>query len=384
MTIDGGNCNENFFLLTPANPATVLQPYVDNFQPDGSAIFQPSNTVSFIVHSQPGTVTGNINLNLNGANVTGLSFSGTANIRNVSYPIQLNGFYTAIVTVTDANGTVRATNSFATYGSTNYQWEAEDYDYNGGQYTDNPQVGSYNAFGSVAGIDNVQADLNANPFNYRLNAAPNYAPSTTPSGDSARDQFTAASATDYNIGFFGHGSWANYTRHYPPGTYNVVGRFAEGNSATEDTFSLVTSGYATTTQTTNYLGTFAIPAKGWSTWEWAPLTDSSGNAVKVTLNGTLTTLQLEGTPITGHDEANVNFFMLVAVAPSPVLTATMTGGNIHISFPTQTGYNYQVLYKNSLSDATWTPLGSALSGNNAVQSVSDPATGTRFYRVQVQ
>jgi len=114
MTIDGGNCNENFFLLTPVDPASVLQPYVDNFTPNGSAMFQPSNTLNFVVHSQPGTVTGNIGLKLNGANVSGLTFSGTANTRNVSYAIQPNSYYTAIVTVTDANGTARLTNSFGT------------------------------------------------------------------------------------------------------------------------------------------------------------------------------------------------------------------------------------------------------------------------------
>ena len=64
-----------------------------------------------------------------------------------------------------------------------------------------------------------------------------------------------------------------------------------------------------------------------------------GNQVKVTMDnsGTQTTLQLEGTPIQGHDEANVNFFMLVAVTPSPLLTATMNNKNIHISFPTAIG-----------------------------------------------
>ena len=385
MTIDGGNCNENFFLLTPVDPNSVLQPFVDGFVPDGSSMFQPSNTLSFVVHSQPGTATNNIVLNLNGANVSGMTFSGTPSIRNVSYPVQPNAYYTAIITVTDVNGIVRQTNSFGTFTSTNFQWEAEDYDHDSGQYTDNPQVGAYLNLGSVAGVDNVQADLGGNPFNFRANAAPNYAPATTPSGDQARDQFTAASATDYNIGFFGHNSWANYTRHYPAGTYNVVGRFAEGNAATEDTLSIVTSGYGTSTQTTNLLGTFAIPAKGWGTWEWSTLTDGSGKPIKITLDGSLATLQLEGTPTVGHDEANVNFFMLVAVAPSPKLTATTGGGNIHISFPTQNGYNYQLQSNTNLNGPNWISVGSPLSGNGNVQSLNDPAIGgARFYRVQVQ
>ncbi len=384
MTIDGGNCNENFFLLVPADPSTVLQPFVDTFTPDGSSIFQPSNTLTFVVHSQPGMPTGNIQLSLNGATVSGLTFNGTANLRTVSYPVKANAFYTAIVTATDANGTARLTNSFATFTSTNYQWEAEDYDYGGGSFFDNPQVGSYNGLGSVAGIDNMQADLNANPFNFRANAAPNYAPATTPSGDQARSQFTAVSATDYNIGFFGHNSWANYTRHYPAGTYNVIGRFAEGNNATEDTLALVTGGQGTASQSTTTLGSFAIPAKGWSTWEWAPLVDGNGKPVKVTLDGSQTTLQLQGTSITGHDEANVNFFMLVAVTPSPTLKVAIVTGNLQISIPTQNGYTYQLQYNTDLTNPNWTSLGSPISGDGSVHTVSDPIAGARYYRVQVQ
>jgi len=380
MTIDGGNCNENFFLLTPADPSAVLLPFVDTFQPDGSALFQPSNTLSFIVHSQPGTATSNIVLNLNGANVSGLTFGGTPNIRNVSYPIQLNVYYTAIVTVTDAHGTVATTNTFGTFNSTDYQWEAEDYDHDSGQFSDNPQTNAYNGLGSTPGVDNNQSDLGASPFLYRLNSP---GPSTTVAGDMPRAQF-AGGGTDYNIGFFGHNSWANYTRHYPVGTYTVIGRFAEGNAATEDTLSQLTSGYGTSNQTLNALGTFHIAPKGWSAWEWEQLTDGSGNPVRITLDGSLQTLQLEGTSVTNHDEANVNFFMLLPVTPTPKLTATISGGNIHISFPTQTGYTYLVQWKSHLTDASWTLLAS-LPGNNAVQSVSDPSTvGSRFYRVQIQ
>jgi hypothetical protein len=383
MTIDGGNCNENFFLLTPANPAVQLQPYVDNFTPDGADIFQPSNQLSFVVHSQPGTDTGNIVLNLNGAPASGLAFSGTPNIRTVTCPLQPNTFYTAIVTVTDANGRVSVTNSFATYEATNYQWEAEDYDYNGGSYYDNPQVDSYLNLGSVAGIDNVQADLSAQPFNYRLTSVDAPAPSTTAAGDQARDQL--AGGTDYNIGFFGKGSWCNYTRHYPAGTYNVIGRFAEGAALTKATLSRVTSGQGTTNQTVSPLGTFTIQPIGWGSWEWAPLLDGSGKPAKVELDGSETTLRLGGTTVEGQPEVNVNFLMLVATAPSPTLTAALLDGNVSISFRTQSGYSYQLEYKDRLNDANWTPLGGAVSGNDAVQSVSDPAAnGSRFYRVQIQ
>ena len=102
----------------------------------------------------------------------------------------------------------------------------------------------------------------------------------------------------------------------------------------------------------------------------------------MTLDGSAQILRLGGT--TGN-EVNVNFLMLVATAPTPILTATVSGGNIHISFPTQAGYSYQLQYKNFLTDANWTSLGSLVSGNGSVQSVNDTASGNaRFYRVQVQ
>ena len=76
---------------------------------------------------------------------------------------------------------------------------------------------------------------------------------------------------------------------------------------------------------------------------------------------------------------------LTAAGPGPALTATVSGGKITISFPTTTGSSYQVEFKNTLSDASWQPLGSAISGNNAVQSVQDTVSGSqKFYQVEVQ
>jgi hypothetical protein len=113
--------------------------------------------------------------------------------------------------------------------------------------------------------------------------------------------------------------------------------------------------------------------------------DGSGQQVKVTLDGSATTLRLNGTPVAGHDEANVGFLMLVPTTPDVKLTATVSGGSIHISFATQNGSSYQVQYKNNLTDANWNPLGSAIPGNGSIQTVNDSAVGSgRFYRVQVQ
>lgn len=379
--MDNGGHNQNYFLLMPATGPTP-PPFMTDFAPDGSALFQPSNTLSFTANSAAGIQQSGVKLNLNGVDVSGLHFSGSSSVLSVSYPIQTNGSYTAIVTLTDSVGTTKFTNVFNTYSPNNYQLEVEDYDYNGGQYKEN-QWGAYANLGSVADVDNHQSDLGANPFNYRANSTANPAPSTTTSGDRTRAQF--GSAVDYNIGFFGGGSWCNYTRHYPAGTYYVIGRFAEGGGNTEAILAQVTSGYGTSTQTTNILGEFFIAQAGWGTWEWAPLMDGSNSKMaKITLDGNLNTLRLAGTPL-GHPEVNVNFLMLVPTTSDLVLKVVKNGNSWLLSFPTVTGSSYQVQYKNHLTDANWSTLGSSVSGNGSVQSVTDTAAQTsRFYRVLQQ
>lgn len=379
-TFDGAGENVNFIMLLPAvggNPP----PFVSSFTPDGSSLFQPSNTLTFVVNSSVGIQQASVVLNLNGVNVSGLTFSGSSTLWNVSYPIKTNGFYTAIITLTDTAGTSKFTNSFTTLDAGDYQFEAEDYDYNGGQYvTPENQVDAYLSLAGVSGVDYFESDPNGpgrssgNP--YRPADGSNIPDAIA--GDQARDQFTASGGTDYNIGSFGVGSWANYTRHYPAGTYNVIGRFGEGAGIAGANLALLTNGVGT-----NLLGTFTIQNMGWSTWQWQELTDASGNPAQVTFDGSQQTLRLGGT--TGN-EVNVNFLMLVPATPKPMVAATITGGNIMLSFPTQNGYSYQVQYKNDLTDVNWTPLGSPISGNNAVQSVNDSSSGNshRFYRVQVQ
>ena len=85
---------------------------------------------------------------------------------------------------------------------------------------------------------------------------------------------------------------------------------------------------------------------------------------------------------TGSAEGDVNGFQLQSVPFA--INAGYHGTNVIISFMTQSGSSYQAQYKNALTDATWIPLGSPLSGNNAMQSVADSADGNcRFYRVQI-
>jgi hypothetical protein len=386
VTMDGAGHNQNFFMFVPADLSSSPPPFVSDFKPDGSSLFEFTNTLTFTANSSVGIANTGIVVTINGATLSGLTFSGPSTARIVSAPVPVNESHTAVITLTDVIGTTRYTNVFSTFNASNYQWEAEDYDYNSGQYFDN-QINAYNGLGSVPDVDNHQSDLGANPFLYRLDSP---APSTQTGdlgGEKPRAQFTSGggSGIDYCIGFFGGGSWVNYTRHYPAGTYYVVARCAEGQNLTQPTLGIVTSGVGTSNQTVTPLGSFSVPPIGWSSWEWAMLKDSNGKLVKVTLDGSPVTLRYSGSTVPGQPELNTGFFMLAATTPDLILKASRSGGNIVISFPTLNGVNYQVEYKNNLTDPNWSPLGSPVAGNGAVQSVSDSTSGTRrFYRVHGQ
>jgi hypothetical protein len=99
-------------------------------------------------------------------------------------------------------------------------------------------------------------------------------------------------------------------------------------------------------------------------------------------------LSLGGTntfQMTGDYNENVNFFQLVPLAQSVSLTASLSGTNIALSFPTQVGSTYTVYYKNNLTDPTWTQLGAPVSGDGSIMSVLDGISEShRFYRLTIQ
>jgi hypothetical protein len=144
------------------------------------------------------------------------------------------------------------------------------------------------------------------------------------------------------------------------------------------TCAQVTSGFGTSTQVSNVLGNFVGTGASFATWQYVPLVNTNtGFSVILSLGG-VETLQMNG-----DLNENANFFMLVPVTPT--ITASISGSNIILSFPTQSGLNYTVYYKTNLTDPTWTQLGSSVPGDGTVKSVSDGITNSRrFYRLAAQ
>ncbi len=196
----------------------------------------------------------------------------------------------------------------------------------------------------------------------------------------ARNSTGDTNIGDFDIGWWNTGWWLNYTHSYPPGKFYVYGRLAGGAGPfSGTTLSLVTNGFGTTNQMTQLLGSFADPnAAGWQTWHWVPLLDTNNRPAVVSLGGVATIQATSGANL------NANYFMLVPAASGLTLNISMNAGSPSLSFATQPGFNYTVLYKNSLADPTWKAL-TIVNGDGTVKTVPDGTGGSqRFYKVMVQ
>lgn len=404
-----GNPNINFFMIVPA--VGSQKPALVSSYPTGAHPFEPTNHLAFTIGPASGSAinSGNIHLHLNGLDMTSqLSIaSGAGGTWNCSLPIGSNKIYSATIDVTNNTSlSSRFPINFDTFTQNNFMWEAEDFDFNGGQFIDNPQPsgdttitsgtatgtpeansyyfypGGNSANVSVYGVDfTTQASADGGNHNYR----PFDDAGTEVTADYLRQKFVDAQTAlsdpnvgDFDLGWWNGGWWLNYTRTYPSGQYYVYGRLAGGNGAFNGTtLSRITSGGGTTN--TNVLGSFADPgANGWQSWHWVPLFDTNNRPAIISLSG-VTTLRA-----TSGNNLNANFFMLTQAVPPLTLKASVSGGHPAISFATQTGSDYILLYKNNLSDASWT-VQSITVGDGTTKTVTDTTGGgQRFYKVLVQ
>ena len=401
----GGIANFVDFIFVPTGTAG-FPPVINNLSPNNinppvnANIFLNVTNITFSVNSAFSTVaSNNIHALANGIDITsGATFTGNNTNCNVSMPSPQNQLITLVINATDANGLSNSiSETFDTFSQNNFTIEAVDFDFNGGQFIDNPvpTAGLFLATNSYydGGINTTNAavqNVDYNGFSDGGGESWNYRPLDTGVGqeltaDFKRDKFISSGAQDYDIGFWNGGFWENYTRTFPTGSYNVYSRMAGGNGPFNNTtLSLVTAGRGTTTQTTQLLGSFAdANAAGWTTWHWVPMRDTNGNLATVSLGG------LQTVRATSGNNLNAHFFMFVpAVSLSPTMTVSISGTSVTLAFPTLSGHSYTVLWNNTLVGGTWTPLSGAVSGDGTVKTVPDTVVAgpgsRRFYRLQIQ
>jgi hypothetical protein len=406
----GGGVNMNFFMLAPG---TNTPPAIANISPDGSQPFQNSNSLSFTVTSALSTVsTSDIHVTLNGANVSSqLAFTGSATNWQVSLPLSQQGSYAVTITATDAAGHSRSySETFDTFNQNDLMIEAEDYDFNNGQFLNNPietapnvaATNSYYGFpggdpGNVStyGVDYTTSNTIAGEtFIFRLDATAG----TETTTDFLRNKFVntgqvpnealGTTNTDYDVGWWSPGTWLNYTRTFPTNTYIVYGRLAFNGVYSNATMDLVTGGRGTGSQTTQNLGTFSDPnANGFQAWHWIPLM-TNGQVAVVSLGG-VQALKVTAPPGNAAGSLNANYYLFVPyVAPAPAfsLSASAGGGVVSIKIPTTSGHTYYVYWSTSLNPASWQQLGSGITGDGTIKTVTDSTSGgaSRFYKALAQ
>jgi hypothetical protein len=380
----GGNLLPNFFMLVAAQ---LDLPVLSGMYPTGKHPFEPTNALSFTVTSSGATFPANsIKLNLDGIDASAslvITPPGPASTENVVYHgLLTNAIHTAIITATNSLGHgIRVTNQFDTFSQSNYMVEAEDFDYDGGQYVSASAwyPDAYVGLGATTNIDFQHSPVEGEQWGaYRLDGIPeslvqNYVVE-------ARQKFVDEGGIDFQLDWFAIGDWANYTRVYPTNNFYVYVRSA-GLLGTSYSMYLdqVVSGAGTTNQVTKRLGQWGALGLGSQPnliYAWVPLTDGGLVApVIVTLGGT-NTLRISTT--TGL--CYPNYFMLVP-ASGITLSAARSGSNVSISFPTQFDATYRVFYRADLTTGNWILLTTVL-GDGSVKSVSDPLTGSqRFYKV---
>jgi hypothetical protein len=367
--ISGGD-NMNFLMLVPAASG---QPLLSNISPTNGTQFATANTFSFTATPAASTTinNGGIHLLLNGADVSSSLVISGSSAKNVSFPLLAsNTIYTAVINVTNSSGTgVTRTVQFDTISTGNFFVKIEDFDYSGGQYdvAGNGLIPN-NYIGQNSSITNVDYyHINGGNYPYR---GPN-ALATEITSDVPLPGYVAGQ--DFDVGNFNLGDWGNFTRNYPPGRYLVYGRIAGGNGTATAYLDKVTGGLGTTSQTLQRLGTWSAVPGGWQSWVWAPL-QNNGAPVVVNVAGT-NTLR-----VTSGNNINANYFMLLAIQPITI-SATASGNNVVISFPTQAGKSYRVFSEASLTSGSWTQVGN-IGGDGSVKSVSAPETASQqFYQV---
>ena len=318
-------------------------PSITGVYPDGiTKLMQATNRLVFNVSSPTAVNITNVSVVLNGVDVSSqLQYvtngtTGTSTNLSVTYNgLQTNIDYAVVITVADANGTGNTySGTFDTFDPANFVWEAEEFDFNSGQYIDNPDYTSYGTNSSYFGQDSVDsvdtvkgAGTGANISDYRAGAADTTRTQTPASTDVPRQRFLDLATNDVNVvdhvvGNWSSAEWQNYTKTFPAGNYNVYGRISSSSSS-RLRLAHITSGWGTTSQTLTNLGTFTVTGSSVLGYKWVPLNNSIGIPVAVNLSGTNTVR------VTSGGGANANFYMLVPVNTNlPTISDAYPNGEV--------------------------------------------------------
>jgi hypothetical protein len=316
-----------------------VAPIITDVQPADYANFQPTSTeISFRVRDDKDLVDEGISVVLNGVEhntANGLGLTGTGTNRIVTLTgLTENVDYHVTLRAVDSEGLVtERLLRLDTFRTDNLVIEVEDYNFEGGQFIDNPiaspeQTFSNEGYSWQRGIPDVDySDTRPVPN------PPNIDDPNTPyriddpvrmqhTFDHARPRYLEAGGSasfvwDYDVGDIATNEWLNYTRTFPAGHYEVYLRESLANmSSGESTLELVTGDRTQTNQTTTSLGSFLGRTTGFQYGNFA-LTDGTGlNKQVLQLSGVTTFKLRQITPDPADGRRLLNYLVFRPV-PDP-------------------------------------------------------------------
>jgi hypothetical protein len=359
--------------------ALSAQPTLTTMPANGAIFHNFSAGFSFTNISSDGVAADGVTITVNGVDRTSaLIITGTDNNRQGTLSGLLsNQLYEVVLSVTELDGDAFTfTIRFDTFSQDNLIFEAEDWNFDGGRFFDNPLLSSDPYDDTYYGKSSVQ-EVDYHDRNTLPGASHQYRDldpvGTEITGDILRQKFidaqqTDPAVTDYNVGWVEVGEWLNYSRTFPAGEYNIYGRFAYGVPGGLFRASVEKVQDATVQdQTLAPVGVFlGGPGRGWQDYDFVPLTDLQGNLLTVSLDG-VQTLRVTAT----EGGYNVNFYMLVP-AQRPLLNIEPSNGSAIISW---LGEGF-VLQSAPALTGPWEPVPN--QSNPFTAPTTDPA---RFFRL---
>ena len=370
---------DNFYASANSNNFVgfIGVPQVVNLVPAVQTLFYTIPATNQITFTASTFNTNQINTNtlklfLNSVDVSSqLSFTEVRDLiigtHNTNFTVRFNGtltsntIYNGKIIVLDMSGKGTTNtwvfDTFRTNGTVTI--EAEDFNYNAGQFQDNPPVSGLKPDGSqppgtgggVGYYDLVgQEDLDyhdthrtgIDPVERNQYRTMDFAGTTQARMQRDRDvrqQYRDADVGEYFVTGLSAGDWMNYTRTFPSGNYQVYLR-CSSQKAQAVQFDEVTAGSATSNQTTVVRGLFLVPNTGGSSrMRYIPLTDAAGNIRTLSLTAAVKTFRVTdlessqaNTLDVGDLQLNYLLFLPASAASSPqrpfVGYASPAGGTV--------------------------------------------------------
>jgi len=342
---------------------------------------------------------GDIWLELNGQSlIDDTTFEGDENGWSGSFTgLEKNKVYKGKIGATDSMGRSYSFDfTFDTISLDNYAIEAEDFNFGGGEFFNNP-VPCETPGGSAAncyfdrvseiGIDandddtddrptDDNADFDAfldNGYRFGSGAFKDELVDTWASGDSLRTKFIDAGdgIRDFEVERVNTGEWYNYTRSIPQGTYQILLR---ARVRADQTLSLGTvSGATTANQTVTDLGQFNVSSTGGS-YGFFPLKNEQGNDLVLEFDGEQT-LRLTAVDADGNVDLNYMMFVPATISVEPqevTLNIATAGDQITLNWEGDGGQ----LQKSDKVNGVW---GNVSSTGNSHTITADQIA--EFYRI---